>query len=523
MLSSKKSRLAGKTFFFKLFLLITIFVMSSGDLLAQVNWTKYSGNPVLPAGQNGTWDRHKFMPSILYNSDSLRYELWYSASIGPSGGWRPYRIGYATSEDGINWIVRADPVLTPGTTGEWDESTVEAAYVIRENGQYKMWYTSAGGIGYAISPDGINWTKYSGNPIFIAGTQSWEAGGVYLGCVMPVTGGYKMWYSGWNTGGTHESIGYATSTDGIFWQRDTLNNPVMEDGSSGTWDDVGVYLPSVLLIDNYYYMWYGGMGSIVQIGLATSPDGINWSKHPANPVLKPSLPGHWDDYYVEEGRVIVMDDTLYMWYGASGGSGSNYVWQIGLAKSFFIPLPVELASFTATSNGKEVILIWTTATELNNQLFEVQRSFEGSEFATIGFVNGKGTTTERQDYTYRDNILTDGKYSYRLKQIDYLGGYEYSDIIDIELRVFNSYLLEQNYPNPFNPTTTIAFGIENKSYVKITILNAIGEEVALLLNEEKEPGYHQVEFNAANLPSGVYFYQLKTGEFVQTKKMVLLK
>jgi hypothetical protein len=186
-------------------------------------------------------------------------------------------------------------------------------------------------------------------------------------------------------------------------------------------------------------------------------------------------------------------------------------------------VPVELISFAATSNGKEVILNWSTATELNNQLFEVQRSFEGSDFASVGFVNGKGTTTERQDYTYRDKILTDGKYYYRLKQIDYLGRYEYSNIIEIELRAFNSYLLEQNYPNPFNPTTTIGYGIREKGNVKITILNAIGEDVAVILNEEREPGFHQVEFNAANLPSGVYFYQLKAGDYIDTKKMILLK
>jgi len=209
-----------------------------------------------------------------------------------------------------------------------------------------------------------------------------------------------------------------------------------------------------------------------------------------------------------------------MYYGGTNGS----TFRIGFATSSpFIPVPVEFISFTATSNGKEVILNWTTATEMNNQLFEVQRSFEGSDFASIGFVNGKGTTTERQDYTYRDKILADGKYAYRLKQIDYLGRYEYSDIIEIELRIFNSYMLEQNYPNPFNPTTKIGYGIKEKSKVKVTVLNSIGEEVALLVNEEKEPGFHSLEFNAVNLPSGVYFYQLKAGSFVETKKMVLMK
>jgi hypothetical protein len=186
-------------------------------------------------------------------------------------------------------------------------------------------------------------------------------------------------------------------------------------------------------------------------------------------------------------------------------------------------IPVELISFNATSNGAEVILSWSTASELNNQLFEVQRSFEGSDFATIGFVNGKGTTSEKQDYLYKDKILADGKYYYRLKQIDYLGQSDYSDIIEMDIRIFSSYLLEQNYPNPFNPTTTIGYGLKEKSNVKIRVLNSIGEEVALLVNGEKESGYHTVEFNAANLPSGVYFYQLQAGSYIEAKKMILLR
>ncbi|HSW56570.1 MAG TPA: T9SS type A sorting domain-containing protein [Ignavibacteriaceae bacterium] len=202
-------------------------------------------------------------------------------------------------------------------------------------------------------------------------------------------------------------------------------------------------------------------------------------------------------------------------------NGEQDIYYSYVTDSTFIP--VELLSFTASSNGREVILNWSTATELNNQLFEIQRGFDGSDFATVGFVNGKGTTTQRQEYIYKDKINVDGKYLYRLKQIDYLGSYQYSDIIEIDLRVFNSYLLEQNHPNPFNPSTTIGYGLKEKSSVKITVLNSIGEEVALLLDEEKESGYHTIEFNAANLPSGVYFYRLKAGNFIETKKMILLR
>jgi hypothetical protein len=213
-------------------------------------------------------------------------------------------------------------------------------------------------------------------------------------------------------------------------------------------------------------------------------------------------------------HTLTVDNNNFVYTGTENG-----VWR----RSLFEILPVELTSFTATSNGKEVTLNWSTATEINNLGFEIQRSIERDEFFTIGFVNGHGTTTEQHNYSYADKNLDNGKYFYRLKQVDYNGTYEYSDVVEVEWRAFSSYLLEQNYPNPFNPTTTIGFGLQNKSNVKIIILNAIGEEVAIIMNEEREPGFHQVEFNAVSLPSGVYFYQLRAGDYVNTKKMILLK
>lgn len=84
-------------------------------------------------------------------------------------------------------------------------------------------------------------------------------------------------------------------------------------------------------------------------------------------------------------------------------------------------------------------------------------------------------------------------------------------------------MLEQNYPNPFNPATSIGFGIKEKSFVKVVILNSIGQEVAVVVSKEMESGFHTVEFNAANFSSGVYFYQLNAGEFTAMKKMILLR
>ena len=186
-------------------------------------------------------------------------------------------------------------------------------------------------------------------------------------------------------------------------------------------------------------------------------------------------------------------------------------------------VPVELTSFTAEALDQKVILRWTTATELNNNGFEIQRKVAESDFATVGFVRGEGTTTNHKDYSYIDKDLVDGKYFYRLKQVDYNGAYEYSDVIEVDVRSLNEYALEQNFPNPYNSFTTIGYVLREKNNAKMILLNAIGEEMAILVNEEQEKGFHKVEFNASTLASGVYFYRLQAGDFVQTRKMILLK
>jgi hypothetical protein len=199
------------------------------------------------------------------------------------------------------------------------------------------------------------------------------------------------------------------------------------------------------------------------------------------------------------------------------------------------PLPVELTSFTASTGFGKVILNWTTATEINNLGFEIERKIINDterEWVRIGFSEGHGTTTENKEYSYVDDIsrITATSLVYRLKQIDFDGSYEYSDEVMVDNPSPIDFALHQNYPNPFNPTTRITFGIPLKSQVSLKIFNSIGEQVAQLVNEEKEVGSYEVEFNAANLPSGIYFYRLQVyhanggaGSFISIKKMVLLK
>ena len=185
-------------------------------------------------------------------------------------------------------------------------------------------------------------------------------------------------------------------------------------------------------------------------------------------------------------------------------------------------LPVELSSFNANVNGTSVTLNWSTASELNNNGFEVQRK-SGDEFVTIAFVKGAGSTTEIQNYSYSDENLLVGKYSYRLKQVDFNGTFEYSNVINVDLFSPNEFVLDQNYPNPFNPSTIISFSVPQSSFVTLKVYDVLGNEVSTLVNETKEAGKYNISFDASGLSNGVYFYSINSDNFTSTKKMLLMK
>ncbi len=198
----------------------------------------------------------------------------------------------------------------------------------------------------------------------------------------------------------------------------------------------------------------------------------------------------------------------------------------GADENIQFPLPVELNSFTANYNNSVVKLEWETASEKNNSGFQIERSKSNSqqpEWRNIGFVPGNGTSTKPHHYTFIDKNLPSGKYEYRLKQIDYDGSFEYSKIVEVEVGFPTKFSLSQNYPNPFNPATSIKYEISSPQFVTIKVYDLLGREIATLVNEKKTAGEYKVEFSSANLPGGIYFYQLRAGDFVETKKMVLLK
>lgn len=191
-------------------------------------------------------------------------------------------------------------------------------------------------------------------------------------------------------------------------------------------------------------------------------------------------------------------------------------------------LPVELSGFSAEVNKNNVSLNWSTSEESNNSGFEIERSVSGNlsseAWTKAGFVNGNGTSSATKNYSFTDRGLLTGIYKYRLKQIDYNGNYQYYDLqSEVVIGIPAEFSLKQNYPNPFNPTTKISFDIKNDAFVSLKLFDMNGKEIKTLVNEFKNSGYYSIDLDASELSSGAYFYRIESGNFISTKKLVVLR
>ena len=343
----------------------------------------------MSVGPTGSWDsRRVTAPEIILIDDT--YHMWFAGTADESN--RCYQLGYATSPNGITWtkyddssttnppFAQSDPVLPLGPPGSWESATGAGHSYFFDGDTFHMWYAACNNttflfscMGYAKSPDGINWVKDSRNPIFTGSVGNWDSLGVLAPCVMVDSSGYQMWYQNYDP--SHTRIGYATSSNGIDWV--PLSTPVLDIGDPGTWDDNHVVQPHVLIADSIYKMWYSG----IDLGTSSYGNCIGFAT----------------------------DSTL-----------------VGITCNSLSGLP------------------------------------EG-------------------------------------------------------------YLLLPNYPNPFNPSTTIEFDLPKTSDLTLKVFNILGEEVATLVSDRLSAGSYTYEWDASNLASGIYLYRLQAGDYVKTRKMVLMR
>jgi len=298
-----------------LFLVTT--VIAAGGAVAQTEWVEHAGNPVIGPGEPGEWDADgRWVSGVVLDGSThhLYFVGWGEGNDTPSG------IGHATSSDGVTWTIDPNnPVLTPGAEGEWDEGSVADNAVMHDDAGFHMWY---GGwidqwqakVGYATSIDGSSWTKHPDNPLFEqGGPGSFDENGIFPGSVVFEDGKYRMWYYGVDRPDFFFKIGYAESSDGIYWNKNP--DPVLGTGPEGNdWDAWDVLDPSVIFDGSIYHMWYTGTGIVegyalhTGIGYATSADGIEWMKSPDNPVFA------FDEGQPVSGWVLSDESGYRMWY-----------------------------------------------------------------------------------------------------------------------------------------------------------------------------------------------------------------
>lgn len=410
------------------------------------NWVKSPSNPVFSLGDSTAWDSFVIGGTMLEDEGVLK--MWYSGQNGDTASTALYQIGLATStDDGLTWTREpSNPVLAASASG-WDNMIAWRPFVLRDGDTLRMWYVGSdgyntAGVGYATSTDGgITWEKYSGNPVLLGLYGGWDWFIIYgIFVTHPEPDEYRLWYSAFGNPDYLYRIGLATSEDGINWTR--YGAPVLrpsEDPES--FDELGVWDPFIVWEDDRYRMWYGGAheeDERYRIGSATSPDGITWTKETG--------PG---DYGCE------LD---------VGGPGR-----------------------------------WDGHILLSPQIF-----VEGDSYKMFFSADsGVGSATRPIVGVGRE---TDG------------GG----PARTIELA------LHQSRPNPARDGAEISFALPGRGRARLAVYNIIGQRVTVLLDDELAPGVHHVGWDGrgrdgAPVASGIYFYSLEAEGKMLTRRMVLLK
>jgi len=433
-----------------------------------INWEKVSGAPYGTA--------LLFLDSLsgFIGTDQIYKTTdggttWYMPNGGQGGAGKIFFINETTG-----WAIRSNIIYKTTDRGENWITQFTAPSSIYFYGIYFIdslygWTANLGGRPYKTTNGGINWIQQTNLDI-------WSSRDIY----------FANRDTGWIVDNTSWSALMKTTNGGINW----------------------ITIPEIINPFEFHFF----------------PDPKHWM-----------ISGSPEKYITEDGGITWIDISSDI---SSGFSSFNAVTDklgfavgsLGLILIYHDTsyVPVELILFTSSVNGNNITLNWQTATEINNQSFQIERGKtqdeRSEEWENIGSVNGNGTTTEPHSYSFVDKNLSVGKYQYRLKQIDYDGTFEYSNMIEVEINTPTRFSLNQNFPNPFNPSTTINWQSPINGWQTIKIYNTLGEEVETIVNEYLEFGFHSKLYIAnSTLPSGVYFYKLTIGGNTQVRKMILTK
>jgi photosystem II stability/assembly factor-like uncharacterized protein len=403
---------------------------------------------------------------------------------------------YKTTDGGVTFTSLTLPI-TGTSQVYWDMAASDNNTVYAGGATGKLIKTTDGGATWTTLDPGFGTNviyklRIAGNAIFASGAgaklaKSTNGGTSWTALTPNIPGTF------FGLGFKNANVGYVvgsslaaskTSDGGATWT--ALSLPTTLKSTTSLW--------AVAFTDSA--VWTSSINGDL---LYSKDDGANWSIAPK--VTSNNL-----------FSIAVLGSNLFI----AGGNGT--ILKCATAGS----IPVELTSFSARFADNAITLNWKTATETNNLGFEIEKKTDANEWVKIGFVSGHGTTAQINQYSYLDKNISENA-SYRLKQIDFDGAFVYSGVVEVNTTAPVKYELGQNYPNPFNPVTNINFRVASTSKVSLKIYDALGREAATLIDGMKEAGNYTVQFDAGKLSSGIYYYTLKSGDFTDTRKMVLIK
>jgi hypothetical protein len=497
----------------------------------------YANMPDYP--KFGVWSDGYYMSANAFSSGSLNFVGTYVSAFE-----RSQMLTGATAQSVT--FTGSGATTWSFLPSDWNGATAPPAGSPNYFGQLHDNAFYGGSDGFDVYAFTVNWvtpgsSTFTG-PTFIATTAYSTVGGTSI----PQQGTSQLLQSlsvmtmnrlDYRNFGTHQSmvvchtINVGSGRAGVRWyefRKPAATWTLFQEGTYGPADGLYRWMPSIAMnAAGHIALGYSVSSSSMYPSIrftgryATDPAGqmtITEETIHAGLGYQSGL-DRWGDYT----QMVVDPNGNNFWYvNQYQQTNGSFNWRTRIANIDYT-IPVELVSFNASVIRDDVELSWMTATETNNQGFQVERMSNGGTFEQIGFVAGYGTTTEPKSYSFVDTKLNSGSYTYRLKQIDFDGSYEYSNEVNVVVELPLEYSLEQNYPNPFNPTTTIKYSIPEDGYVKLAVFNLLGEEVATVVSAFQKADRYEVKFDASGLSSGIYVYKVESGNYSSSRKLVLMK
>jgi hypothetical protein len=497
-----------------------------------VSWTDGVGigQGTAPQAQDKAW------LAVDHTRSPFRGNLYLTwtefDSYGSSNPSDSSRIRFSKSTNqGANWSNAITISDRSGDCIDSDNTDEGAVPCVGPNGEiYVSW---AGPLGLMFDKS-LNGGSTWGTDVFIStipGGWDFDVSGIYRCNGLPITmcdisnspyrGYIYVVWSDQRNGATNTDIFLARSTNG----GNTWSSPIKVNDDNTTRHQFFVWSTVDPSTGHLWFVFYdrrNTTGAATDVFVAKSTDGGNTFENfkVSETPFTPTESVFFGDYT----NIAAWNGKIYpIWMRLQNGQLSVLTTVI----TDTVTVPVELSNFTAQVNDGKVFLSWSTATEINNQGFVIERkaisSSATSEWMEIGFVKGNGSTTEIHQYSFEDNPLYDGTYLYRLKQVDYNGSSKYSDEVEVNIFTVKDFALYQNYPNPFNPSTTISFQLPQASFITLKVYDAIGTEIETIAEGNYPAGVHEVNFDASKLSSGIYLYRISNGLIQSTKKMMVIK